>query len=100
MMENKEFRQRFLARLSELLETALSDENVMARIDYYADLLEPEVRRERERWGSSYEAWQIRVEELRSFLRNGHIDKMISNLDRFINLTQEEKETYFGRWLD
>ena len=100
MMENKEFRQRFLQRLSELMETTLSDENVLARIDYYAALLEPEVRRERERWSSTYDAWLVRVEELRSFLKDGHIDKMIANLDRFIDLTQEEKETYFGRWLN
>ncbi|MBE6921948.1 MAG: hypothetical protein E7465_02040 [Ruminococcaceae bacterium] len=98
--ENKEFRQKLLKRLSELLETTLSDENVLNRINYYADLLDPEVRRERERWSSSYEAWLGRVEELRKFLANGHAKKMITNLDLFINLTREEKETYFGRWLN
>ena len=98
-MENKEFRQRLLERLSYLLETTLSDENVMARIEYYTELLDPEVPRERERWGSSYEAWEGRVQELRDFLENGHLRKMITSLDRFINLTQTEKEAYFGRWL-
>lgn len=99
-MENKEFRQKFLARLSELMETTLSDENVLARIEYYVDLLEPEVRRERERWGSSYEAWQIRVQELRDFLEDGHLRKMINSLKLFIGLTTEEQNTYFGRWLN
>ena len=99
-MENKEFRQRFLARLSELLETVLSDENVLARIEYYEALLDPEVPRERQRWGSSYEAWQGRVQELKDFLENGHLKKMITKLDQFIDLTQDEKNTYFGRWLN
>jgi hypothetical protein len=99
IMENKEFRKMFLERLSYLLETTLSDEHVMARIEYYTELLEPEVRRERDRWGSSYEAWLNRVEELRQFLRDGHLKKMITSLDNFIHLTQEEKDTYFGRWL-
>ena len=100
MMENKEFRQKFLARLSELLETTLSDENVMARINHYAELLEPEVRRERDRWGSSYDAWQGRVQELRDFLEDRHLEKMITALDSYIGLTWDEKNTYFGRWLN
>ena len=98
--ENAEFRQRLLARLSDLLDTTLSNENVLARIEYYAQLLEPEVSRERDRWGSSYAAWEGRVQELRDFLADGHLKKMITSLDRFIGLTKEEKETYFGRWLN
>ena len=98
MMENKEFRQRFLERLGELMETTLSDENVLARIDYYEQLLEPEIRRERARWGSSYEAWQGRVQEMRDFLANGHARKMVDALTRLIGLTRAERDTYFGRW--
>jgi hypothetical protein len=98
MMENKEFRQRFLERMGELMETTLSDENVLARIDYYEQLLEPEIRRERARWGSSYEAWQGRVQELRNFLANGHARKMVDALTRLIGLTRAERDTYFGRW--
>ena len=99
-VENDQFRQRLLERLSELLATTLSDENVLARIEYYAELLDPEVSRERDRWGSSYAAWQGRVQELRDFLADGHLLKMIQSLDRLIGLTAEEKETYFGRWLN
>ena len=98
-VENKEFRQKLLSRLSQLLETTLSDENVLARIEYYENLLDPEVKRERERWSSSYEAWLTRVEELRTFLKDGHLKKMITRLDEFIHITPQEKQTYFGRWL-
>ena len=73
---------------------------MLARIDAYAKLLDPEVPRERERWGGTYESWVNQVEKLRKFLRDGHIDKMIAALDRFIGLTPQEEETYFGRWLD
>ena len=100
LVENDIFRQRLLQRLSELLSTTLSDENVLARIDYYEKLLDPEVARERERWGSSYSAWQAQVDRLREFLQDGHLKKMITNLDRFINLTSQEEQTYFGRWLN
>ena len=99
-MKNAQFREKFLQRTSEMMAGTLSNENVVARIDYYEDLLDPEVPRERQRWGSSYEAWQGRVQELKDFLENGHLKKMITKLDQFIDLTQDEKNTYFGRWLN
>ena len=99
-MENSQFRQQFLARLSQLMSTTLSDEYVLARIEYYVALLEPEVPRDRERWDIRYETWVNRVEELRRFLKDDHLKKMVARLDSFIFLTEEEKETYFGRWLD
>lgn len=99
-MENSQFRQQFLARLSQLMSTTLSDEYVLARIEYYVALLEPEVPRDRERWDIRYETWVNRVEELRRFLQDDHLKKMVARLDSFIFLTEEEKETYFGRWLD
>lgn len=98
-MKNPEFRQKFLARLSELMETTLSDEHVLSRINYYADLLDPEVERERQRWSGNYAAWQGRVQELRDFVNDDHLRKMVNNLRRYIGLTSEEAETYFGRWV-
>lgn len=97
-MENPQFRQKFLERLSYLMETTLSDEHVLARIDYYAELLDPEVERERDRWGSNYTAWQNRVQELRDFVNDNHLQKMVDSLRRYIGLTNAEAQTYFGRW--
>lgn len=99
-MQNKEFRQKFLERLSQLMETVLSDENVLARIDYYEQLLEPEVTRERDRWGGSYAGWKGNVQGLRDFLQDGHLTKMVAKLNEFIGLTPEEDEAYFGRWMN
>ena len=82
------------------MSTVLSDENVLARIDYYEQLLEPEVSRERDRWGGSYAAWQGNVQGLRDFLQDGHLEKMVAKLNEFIGLTPEEEETYFGRWIN
>ncbi len=98
-MENPTFREKFLARLSYALDTALSTEHVLERIDYYEALLEPEVRRERARWTSNYDAWLLRVQEMRDFVTNNHIGKIIDRLYTYIGLTREEAETYFGRWI-
>ena len=103
VMKNAQFREKFLARCSELMATTLSNENVVARIDYYENLLDPEVPRERERWISTYKAWKNKVQYLRDFILIGEdgydqMDNMINKLIDYIGLTDAEIEKYFSRW--
>lgn len=99
LMQNPTFRQKFLERLSYHLQNTLSTENVLARIDYYHDLLAPEVPRERQRWGDTYEYWEWYVNRMRTFITDfDHIGDIIDHLVRYIGLTEAEIDTYFGRW--
>ena len=103
IMKNAQFREKFLARCSELMATTLSNEHVTARIDYYEDLLTPEVTRDRKRWGGSLERWQGKVQYLRDFINIGEegwdqMDNMINKLIDYIGLTDAEIEKYFSRW--
>ena len=103
IMKNAQFREKFLARCSELMATTLSNENVVARIDYYENLLDPEVPRERQRWTSTYKAWKNKVQYLRDFIVIGEdgwdqMDNMINKLIDYIGLTDEEIDKYFSRW--
>lgn len=99
LMKNHTFRQKFLERVSYHMENTLSNENVLARIDYYHDLLAPEVPRERDRWGGNYDAWEWQVDRLRSFITDyDHLGQMVDRLDQYIGLTQTEIDTYFWRW--
>lgn len=99
LMESPIFRQKFLERLSYLMQNTLSAENVLARIDYYHDLLAPEVPRERERWGSSYSQWEWDVNYLRGyFTERNHLHDIVGRLVHYIGLTEEEIDTYFWRW--
>ena len=96
LMENADFRQMFVDRLAELFKGTLRDENMLAIIDQYHDLLEPEVRRDRERWtytnNSDYDMWENSVEFLRDFVRNGNIpEDMIESLDGVMGLTAEQR---------
>ena len=98
-MEHPEFRQKFLERTSYFMQTTLSTENVLATIDEFAQLLDPEVPRERDKWGSTYEEWLWDVNYLRRFITNtDHLGQMVERLERYIDLTQEELDTYFWRW--
>ena len=99
LMENPTFRQKFLARLSECMETTLSNENVLARIEYYYELLAPEVPRERQRWDSTYDLWEWDVNYLRNFVaKYDNLGEIVNRLKRYIGLTEEEAEIYFGKW--
>ena len=94
MLENSTFRARFINRTAEILNTVLTDENVLARIEYYYNLLKPEIPRERALWYtdiSSEETWERDVENLRSYVRDQDIhEEMINSLDEKIGLTNEE----------
>ena len=103
IMKNAQFREKFLARTSELMATTLSNENVTARIDYYEALLDPEVPRERQRWNNNYKAWKNKVQYLRDFINIGEdgydqMDNMINKLIDYIGLTDAEIDKYFSRW--
>lgn len=100
LIKNPTFRQQFLERLSYHMENTLSNENVLATIDYYEQLLEPEVARERARWGGTVSGWHSEVNWLRRFITDwDHMKDMVNRLVRYIGLTQQEIDTYFGRWV-
>lgn len=98
MLKNEDFRDKLLTRFAQLNKTTLSNAHVLARIDEYQALLEPEVARDRERWDMSASSWYSYVDALRDFLidndwENHNIDQLCSLLD----LTAEEREAYFGK---
>ena len=99
MMDNPDFRARFFTRCNELMETYLSNEYVLARIDEFQELLLPEMERERDRWDGSVSAWLGKVQSLRNFItEHDHLQDMVNNLRAYVGLTQEEAELYFPRW--
>lgn len=99
LIKNPTFRDKFLTRLAEAMDTTLSNENVIARIEYYENLLDPEVKRERERWGGSYEAWKSKVQGLKDFVvEENHLGYIPDKLKLYIGLTNAEAEKYFSRW--
>ena len=96
-MKNAEFREKFFTRCAELKNSILSNEHVLARIDEYAELLRPEIQRERDLWGSSYEAWEQNIENMKSYITGrDHWGALIEHLQRFVGLTDGEYRKYFG----
>jgi hypothetical protein len=99
IVKNPEFRLKFIQRLSELMETTLSTENVVKRIDELEAILDPEVKRDRARWGYNYPAWQKEVQRMRDFIQEyDYTGRIVELLRKYLKLTNAEVEQYFGRW--
>ncbi len=99
IIKNPQFREKFLSRLSELLGTTLSTENVVKRIDELAAELDPEVRRDRIRWNYSYSGWQKEIQRMRNFiLEFDYTGEIVNRMRKYLNMTSAEVDHYFGRW--
>ena len=67
------------------------------RFDELQALLEPEVPRERSRWGSDVDGWHYRLDELRSFITNNDYANYSANkLCSMLGASAEQKMQYFG----
>ena len=71
LLQNPAFRGQFLVRASELLNTTLAPEMVIAQIDQLAAAIEPAISFENGRWDNSAALtdWAANVEQLRDFAR-------------------------------
>jgi len=87
LLENEEYRSYFINRFADLLNTTLHPENVVAKIDALAAIIEPDIPQEMARWssewGGSLEEWLANVQELRDFAeqRPGFVREHI--MDKF-----------------
>ena len=70
---------------------------MLSEIDRLAALIEPEVRRDRESCGISYENWAGAVENLRQFPTTCQYAQVtIDTLCQDLSVTDEERAFYFG----
>ena len=66
LRQSPEFTSALTNRYEELYDSALSNEKILERIDYYYNLLLPEAKRDRERWGFSLSDWEDAVEDFKT----------------------------------
>jgi hypothetical protein len=69
ILENAGFRNRFVNRLADLLNSVFTDSVVAPAISSIHDELEPEIGRHTARWGSSPQQWERNVGVLYDFAR-------------------------------
>jgi len=83
---------------AELNKTILSNEHVLAKIDEYQALLEPEVPRNHEYWKIGLSSWYGHVDLLREFITDSNYElHNIQNICLIFQLSDEERMEWFGR---
>ena len=76
----------------------IEDETVSAQIDRMAAELEPEAARDRMKVGIRLSYWYDQLEVLRSFASEEYIRSTVDVLCRELELTEEERASYFGEY--
>ena len=97
LMQNAEFKDRFLRRANELLSGPLTNGAVLAEIDALASEIAPEMARDRARIGWDKKSWEQSVQELRDLIQQGNWrQKNIDALCEVFDLSKAERAKYFG----
>lgn len=94
LLTNRSYRERFINRQADLLNTVFSPENVKSVIDSLAENIGPEMVAEVGRWGNAVSAWDENVEFLRRWAeqRPGIVRQQMEGvfqLDGQVTLTVE-----------
>ena len=98
LVNNPNFRGRFLTRAGEVLSTTLSDANVDAEIERLAAQIEPEIARDCVFNKTTPAQWRAAVDELRATItERGWNAKCVAAIGQYMHLDTEEMQRYFGR---
>lgn len=95
LMKNKNFQKDFLERLSYHLNNTWKTETVLERFNEIYDRLYPEMQRNQERWGLSFDTWIQESKKLKNYIeqRNRYL---LQHTKSFFHLSDEEYQKYFG----
>ncbi len=69
LLQNQSFKEKYINRLADLLNTVFLPENVIALIDSLAQEVAPEIPAEVSRWNSTIDKWNENIEFLKKFAR-------------------------------
>ncbi len=95
LLQNSEFREKLLERLSYSMKNVWSDENVMNRYQELYELLKPEMKRNQERWRMTYKEWEDNCESLKNYIKQRR-SYIITHTKSYFHLSSEEVKKYFG----
>lgn len=68
LMFNPGFKQYYVSRYIDLMNTVFSCDNMLSYLDTVANRIAPEMTQHAARWGGTYDHWQSNVERLRDFI--------------------------------
>lgn len=101
LMRNSEFKDLYLTRMAHHLSTTFSQETVLQTLDKMVEQLDPEMERNCERWGPSYETWQKNIERIRNITTGSanqpsRASTVLKELRSTLSLSDQDMEKYFS----
>ena len=91
LLDNPDFRERFLRRYAQVYNSVLSNDSVLRRIEECEALIRPELARDRARWGYSAEDWEKNIRHLKAMIRERDWQNYcVRQLDLYLDLTEAE----------
>lgn len=97
LMENSVFRDMFIKRYAELMETVLNERTIMERIDWFVSIMEPEIAENQARYGMTVERWYEWLEKMKDIIRGGRRNiTVLKDIQAYFNLSEAQMDEYFG----
>ena len=93
MLKNQEYRDYFLERLAWQMREVWTEENLIPHIDEFYELLKEDMKKECDRWNTSYTGWEKQVEALREFARTRN-KYLLEHVQQRYELTDEQMVEY------
>lgn len=93
LLKNPEFKENFIRRMAWQMENIWSVENVTARVDEIAAMIDTDMKLDCERWGRSYDSWRGSLRYLREFpmYRNQKLPKFVQE---YFGLSDAQMKEY------
>ena len=93
LLPNQDFKEQFIRRIAWQIENVWTEENINGRIDEISAMIQPDVRKDCERWNVKYSLWESSVEHLRTFAheRNRYF---IGFVQKYFKLTDAQMRQY------
>ena len=81
LFDNEEFNADYINRYADLSNTIFSCDYMISHLDSLIDIITPEMPRQIERWGGSFEGWQENVQELRDYILERCSDEFVEGME-------------------
>lgn len=98
MLKNNEYKQYFIERLAYHTQNTFKDPaNLINIIDELYNIIEPEIAKERARWGGNIETWNKYVNDIKSYvIDHNRCQELVDSIANVFSLTQDDIKKYFG----
>ncbi len=93
MLKHPEYREYFLRRMAWQMREVWTEENLIPHIDELYEMLWEDMKKECERWDTSYSGWEHQVEILREFARERN-KYLLQQVKQRYGLTTEQMIEY------